>query len=423
MARLALAYLTAVCTSAASVASGVGHTAFVRAPISSCRRTSISRTSHWHSSARATTRRSYNTCSRVRRYCTGTPPGEDSGEERSPEGSAENSAEGGGGDGGSSDVSGVDGAAAGKAIADNTAPVGNNADHMVSAVAGNGQVVARAVTARNLLQDALVRQDLYPLAADALGRVMVCTMLMAGGLKDKETFQLTFSGSGPLGGVVAISDGEGGVRGYVTNGKVELPLKDNGNQNVAKGIGEGLLKVVRNHPDYQRPYTGITALKTGEVAYDAASYMAESEQKSCAIAAGCFDALVRQAGGYMLETLPDASEETEKIVINNIAKLLARSSDPSDLMGRGMTPVSIVESLLEGLGGVGAITYKRPEFLCHCSDERVYTALKLLQKTEVRDMVEKDETIEVKCEFCGKMYQLTSEDVAKELKLNPPEES
>ena len=45
---------------------------------------------------------------------------------------------------------------------------------------------------------------------------------------------------------------------------------------------------MRNHPDYQRPYTGITALKTGEVAYDAASYLAESEQKSCAIAAGCF---------------------------------------------------------------------------------------------------------------------------------------
>lgn len=61
-----------------------------------------------------------------------------------------------------------------------------------------------------------------------------------------------------------------------------------------------------------------------------------------------------------------------------------QSSDPSDLMGRGMTPVSIVESLLEGLGGVGAITYKRPEFLCHCSDERVYTALKLLEKSEVR---------------------------------------
>lgn len=52
-------------------------------------------------------------------------------------------------------------------------------------------------------------------------------------------------------------------------------------------------------------------------------------------------------------------------------------------MGRGMTPVGIVEALLEGLGGVGALTYKRPEFLCHCSDQRVYQALRLLQKEEV----------------------------------------
>eukprot|EP00904_Undaria_pinnatifida_P008178 jgi/Undpi1/4490/HiC_scaffold_17.g07844.m1 len=364
MARLALAYLAAL--RAVSADAGIGQAAFVKSPLAVASRSS--RTSHW-----LTTK----SC-RIRRYCTAGPS---SGEGDSPAR----------GDG--------DGAEEGKGVADDTFPINNSIDHMVSAVAGNGEVVARAVTARNLVQDALVRQDLRPLAADALGRVMVCTMLMAGGLKDRETFQLTFSGNGPLGGVVAISDGEGGVRGYVSNGKV-----------------------VRNHPDYQTPYTGITALKTGEVAYDAASYLAESEQKSCAIAAGCFvtDALVRQAGGYMLETLPDASEETEKTVINNIAKLLSRAQDPSDLIGRGMTPVGIVEALLEGLGGVGALTYKRPAFLCHCSDERVYQALRLLQKEEVQDLVLKQENIDVKCEFCGKQYRLTPADVAKELNLKPP---
>lgn len=45
--------------------------------------------------------------------------------------------------------------------------------------------------------------------------------------------------------------------------------------------------------------------------------------------------------------------------------------------------MSIVESLLDGLGGVGALTFKKPSFLCHCSDERVYTALRLLERTEV----------------------------------------
>ncbi len=71
----------------------------------------------------------------------------------------EDSAEGGDVGGGGGEGGGEEGKGAAKAMADNTAPMGNNADHMVSAVAGNGQVVARAVTARNLLQ---VRREIFP---------------------------------------------------------------------------------------------------------------------------------------------------------------------------------------------------------------------------------------------------------------------
>lgn len=105
----------------------------------------------------ASPRTNGSACSKARRYCTARPSGEGSAEENSSEGSAEKSAAGGGDEGGDRVGGGGgegegEGAAGGKAVADNTAPVGNNADHMVSAVAGNGQVVARAVTARNLLQ-------------------------------------------------------------------------------------------------------------------------------------------------------------------------------------------------------------------------------------------------------------------------------
>ncbi|CAM9465323.1 unnamed protein product [Ascophyllum nodosum] len=420
MARLTLAYLAAL--RAVSVDAGIGHIAFARGPLA----TASSRPPRG-----LTTRSSCTSVGLSARAWTSTPRFSVASAPlgRVSEGTISSQMAGAGAGAGEGVPQPGDGEVPeGKGVADDTVPIGNNEDHFVSAVAGNGQVVARAMTARNLVQDALVRQDLRPLAADALGRVMVCTMLMAGGLKDRETFQLTFSGSGPLGGVVAISDGEGGVRGYVNNGQakqVELPLKENGNQDVAAGIGKGLLKVVRNHPDYERPYTGITALKSGEVAYDAAVYLADSEQKSCAIAAGCFvtGALVRQAGGYMLETLPDASEETEKTVVNNIAKLLNRAEDPSELLGRGLTPLGIVETLLDGLGGVGALTYKRPAFLCHCSDQRVYQALRLLDKREIQELIKTGDSVEVKCEFCGKEYRLTADDVIKELELTPPEES
>jgi Hsp33 protein len=80
------------------------------------------------------------------------------------------------------------------------APMSNKQDHLISALSGNGEVVVKAITARALVQDALIKQDLRPLAADALGRVMICTLLCASGLKDKETLQFTFSGDGPLNG-------------------------------------------------------------------------------------------------------------------------------------------------------------------------------------------------------------------------------
>lgn len=83
----------------------------------------------------------------MRRYCAATP-GEASGADKDEGKYSDKDSDKGEGSGGGEGS----GETEKKAIPDNTTPVGNNADHMVSAVAGNGQVVARAVTARNLLQ-------------------------------------------------------------------------------------------------------------------------------------------------------------------------------------------------------------------------------------------------------------------------------
>ena len=201
--------------------------------------------------------------------------------------------------------------------------------------------------------------------------------------------------------MLAISDGTGGVRGYV--GDPGCQAKD-----VSTAIGAGLLKVVRNHPDYERPYSGIVALRNSQVAYDVAGYLRDSQQsESIAIGAGVkvTGALVRQAGGYMLETLPNASEETIKQCALNVGKLMGQAEDPSDLLAAGFTPVSIAETLCEGVGGVGSLTLSKPQYKCHCSTERVFRALRLLGAAEVQDIIAKNETIECKCEFCGHLYK------------------
>jgi molecular chaperone Hsp33 len=307
--------------------------------------------------------------------------------------------------------------AGGDEIVIETEPMGTEKDHMVSLLSGNGEVIVRALSARNLVQDALIKQDLMPLAADALGRVMVCTLLCSQGLKDEETLQFTFAGDGPLQGVMAISDGTGGVRGYVANPKASLDATDEGTQDVVSGIGKGFLKVVRNHPDYERPYNGIVEMREKGVAYDVAGYLHNSEQKSCAIAAGVIvqSALVRQAGGYLLETLPGASEATIKQCAENVGRLMGTNSDPSLILADGYTPAGIAEALLHKLEGTQSLSITPLEYKCHCSNERVFRALRLLGVDEVKDIIAKEENIEVKCEFCGKIYCMKGPQIAEEL--------
>eukprot|EP00640_Fibrocapsa_japonica_P003286 CAMPEP_0113944736 /NCGR_PEP_ID=MMETSP1339-20121228/36273_1 /TAXON_ID=94617 /ORGANISM="Fibrocapsa japonica" /LENGTH=316 /DNA_ID=CAMNT_0000950039 /DNA_START=177 /DNA_END=1127 /DNA_ORIENTATION=- /assembly_acc=CAM_ASM_000762 len=285
----------------------------------------------------------------------------------------------------------------------------NTVDHLVSGLSANEEVVVTAVSTRNLLQDALIRQQLRPLAADALGRTMVCTLLMARRLKGGETLQITLSGDGPLRGVMAISDSEAGVRGYVGNPFLNLPMNERGNPDVSKGIGKGLVKVVRNHPSWDSPYNGLVEISNGEVAYDCAMYLKQSEQAQCALAAGVKlsgEALVQQAGGYLVQLLPGCTPETEEVISANIGSLLLQDNNPANLYAKGHTPMTIMEHLMKDLGPMKALDVVEPCYRCQCSEDRVFRTLRLLGKEEVQGIMEREENIEVKCEFCGTIYAM-----------------
>lgn len=65
---------------------------------------------------------------------------------------------------------------------------------------------------------------------------------------------------------------------------------------------------MRSHPEWERPYTGIVELATGEIAEDLAKYLVESEQQNSALALGVSinkDARVCAAGGYLIQVRLD----------------------------------------------------------------------------------------------------------------------
>jgi molecular chaperone Hsp33 len=288
----------------------------------------------------------------------------------------------------------------------------NRRDQVFSAMSADGSVKVTACTARNLLNDMMIMHTMTPVPADALGRTVICALLMSNGMQAEQTCQITINSDGPLRGIVAISDGKGKVRGYVGS-----PML--GDFKLQEAVGQGLVQVVKNHPSWPNPYNGITSIRYSDIDRDVGGYLAESEQRSCALAAATSISgiLCTAAGGYLIEQLPDASPETLSRVEQNLATLVEKDggdSLPTNLLLNGVTPLNIAEIILDGLG-MQPLQQIEPKFECKCSSQRLVRALRLLPREEVDEILETQEKIEARCEFCGKTYDMGPEEIRAEL--------
>jgi len=288
----------------------------------------------------------------------------------------------------------------------------NRRDQVFSAMSEDGSVKITVCTARNLINDLMIMHTMTAVPADALGRTVVCALLMSNGMQAEQTCQITMNSDGPIRGIVSICNGEGKVRGYVGSpmlGDVEL----------SEAVGRGLVQIVKNHPDWPNPYNGITAIRYGDIDRDIGAYLAESEQRSCALAAATSISgiLCKAAGGYLIEQLPDAAPETLAKVEQNLATLVEKDGGdtlPTNLLLNGVTPLEIAQIVLDGLG-MKPLQQIEPQFQCKCSSKRLVRALRLLPRDEVDEIIETQEKIEARCEFCGQTYELGPEEIRKEL--------
>lgn len=283
-------------------------------------------------------------------------------------------------------------------------------DELARTISCNGQVSFKSLIATGLVDGAARIQETKPVATAALGRTLICALLLSAGKKSDETVNIEFRGSGPLKTVMAVADGLGQVRGYVGDRNVDLPPNSKGKLDVSRAIGEGIVRVTRNHYTWKQPYQGLTRIVSGEVAEDIANYLYQSEQIFSAVAAGVFiraDGCVSAAGGYLVQLLPGASEETRKLLEDNLYSL---EYSPTEMIRLGMNSTDIVNKLAGGLN-IQQVHKSRPLYRCHCSIDRVERTVALLPKDEIDQVVASIGTLQVKCEFCNRTYQLTPLEV------------
>lgn len=287
-------------------------------------------------------------------------------------------------------------------------------DYIIRATAANGQIRAFAATTRNLIEKARSAHNTSPVATAALGRLLTAGAMMGIMMKGEEDLlTLKIQGDGPIEGLTVTADSKGNVKGYVFNPSVMLPPNAQGKLDVGNTLGVGVLSVIKDI-GLKEPYVGQTILVSGEIAEDLTYYYATSEQTPSSVALGVLmnkENTVRQAGGFILQLLPGASDE----IVNKLEQKLNEIKPVTTLLEEGYTPEMILEHIL-GEFTLEASEQLPTQFYCNCDKKRVEKALISVGKKELQEMIDDGETIEVNCHFCSRNYEFTVDELEEMLK-------
>ena len=288
-------------------------------------------------------------------------------------------------------------------------------DYLVRGMSMDGFVKVVAIRSTEIVKRAAEIHGTTPNATAALGRALTAASMM-GNMQKVENGSMTLQvrGGGPIGTITCVSDADGNVRGCVTEAKVPLVEKYPGKLDVGATVGtDGNLTIIRDL-QMKEPYIGSVPLVSGEIGDDVTAYFAQSEQIPTACALGVLvdrDQTVKVAGGYLLQLLPGAPEET----IDALEKGIQRAGAVTAMLEAGLTPEEVLGQVCGDLGVVfmetAEVSYK-----CYCSRQRVTSALISLGKVELTDIMEEGKPFHVDCQFCDTAYSFTPEDIASILK-------
>lgn len=284
-------------------------------------------------------------------------------------------------------------------------------DKIQKFLAYNGKINITCVETTNLVEEARKLHDLSPVATATLGRVLTMGALMASGFKSEEdSVTLQIRANGPIGGVTVTAEADGRVRGYVANPQVEVPLREDGKLNVGEAVGnDGFLYVIKDI-GLREPYIGMSKLVSGEIAEDFVNYYYTSEQKNTAVALGVLvnkDG-VKKAGGFIVSSLPDATEDELFILENRLKEAMPISKMLEENM-------SLLEIAKDITGDINIQILKQeerePRYECSCNKEKMARGLQTIGKEELEKIIEEDKKAETVCQFCNKKYEFSEEEL------------
>lgn len=285
------------------------------------------------------------------------------------------------------------------------------ADKLVRGNSMDGAIRVFAAVTTDLVNEAQRIHHTYPVATAALGRLLTGAAIMgAAGLKNEtDSMTVQIKGEGEIKDLVAVTDCHSRVRGYISNPYIDRPLNGNGKLDVGGAIGGGYMSVVRDL-GLKEPYVGQIPLVSGEIAEDLTYYYAKSEQIPTSVALGVLvdtDNSVLAAGGFMVQLMPEATEE----MAAQLEDILKDLPPVTKMIHEGMTAEDILFRVTEGFSMICENEAAKPKYECKCSKERMERALISIGREELQSLIDEQGQAELTCQFCDNKYMFDKKEL------------
>ncbi len=255
------------------------------------------------------------------------------------------------------------------------------------------------LNATNVIKEAKSIHKLPLIETDLMGRLIIAGLLTSQTLKNTDdSITIKLDTDGPLsGGLVSVTKA-GAIKGYLNN---YLDMSNITAKTFKEIVGNGTLTVMRSIGD-KKPYIGLVELLSGEIGEDLAYYYLKSEQINSAVSLGVLFVQdeYRQAGGFMVQLLPNAKEESITILENNLAKLPSFT----DLLDMEYSLEKIMEEFVLKGFDIEYTEEVEPFYHCDCSKDKFRRGIISLGKEELKQICDEGKPIDTECHFCNKVY-------------------
>ncbi len=279
------------------------------------------------------------------------------------------------------------------------------ADIIIRATATHAPLRFVLVSIKDAMNKIGSKHEAKGFALKLMAETAVASLLLSSGLKFPGTVSLRMDMDGDLKLSQADSTPQGLLRAVIP----QDDLQKIGSEPL---VVPQKLTVIQLNEKAQRVKESIVEAPSMQMGVNLTAYLRQSEQTKSG--AGILAEVSKEepskldfAIGFLVEAYPNAEIRDLEImdaVIRSLPNL-------RDFYNKGEYKIKDLANMLRGPYDIEIVKEIVPQFYCPCSHERVIANLSSLHECEIKDLKQKNEVLEVVCDFCRTRYNIKPEEI------------